>query len=45
MTAEAPDRRLHLHFRYMAPRLMDIRTRLPAEALAKDPGIVVTEGL
>ena len=41
----APGPPLHLHFRYMAPRLMDIRTRLPAEALAKEPGIVVTEGL
>ena len=36
---------LHIHFRFMAPLLMDIRTRLPAEALAKDPRLTVTTGV
>ncbi len=37
-----PGERLHIHIAALAPGFLDIRTRLPAEALESDPGLTVS---
>jgi SAM-dependent methyltransferase len=37
-----PPERLHIHFAALAPAFMDVRTRLPAEALESDPSLTVS---